>query len=259
MLKLMSSLNQEPDNIPKGPGHLDSGLDSLINPLSGSFGEVREGYPSGYGALHCESDDEDDQAYVSLDTPLSLQPASLQPLTTIFDSPLNIPESDGDPLCGDPLCGDHLETSKTDNSGVGSSEEFKGSSSTHTVTSAQSATCDVAVDLEDHGNPDIGQTDQEVQENSRQSDDDVDHGGVAMDIQDEENNTDNEESITELSSQDDVAQAPAPSSVLSHVRVQPVKAMEIIIRTPVVESHPELISERVLVERAPSPAPSTMI
>lgn len=87
----MSSF-EEPDTSPQIPGlNLDSGFDSLFNPQSGSFGE---GYPSGLDHYHWN--DECDQDYVSLDGPLSLQPASLQPLTMGIDSPVNASEMNSD-------------------------------------------------------------------------------------------------------------------------------------------------------------------
>lgn len=51
-----------------------------------------------------------------------------------------------------------------------------------------------------------------------------------------------------------------PSPVLSNVRAQPVKyydIVEIIIQSSVNESHPEVISERVLVELARSSSPTS--
>ena len=204
---------------PSQNAHFDSGFGSSINQPSGSFGE---GYPGQLLVDNYESENEYD---LSLDIndfesgPISLQPASLQLHTTIFDNTsLHVSSN--------------VQNNDSNSTGTHSSET--GLTSTVACTSTANTACTgVNVDLSTSSSDNI---------DNFPSDPDHIHGRVVANIQDENSGLDTEQSRQN-----------SPSPVLSHVRAEPIKVKEIIIRTPVVERRPEVISERILIEGAHSP------
>lgn len=260
----MSSLNRESENQPKSslPRHqnapLDSGLGSSINPPSGSFGE---GYQQLSGSYEYESEyiDEYDQA-----GPLSLPPASLPLLTTVIDNSSQQVSGNGD---------------NSDSSTVAHSTET-GLASTVTVTGAGTINahtginsdpdslvkCTTAVnaactDLKGYSllNSSDGCT---TNASTVQTNLDLRSDSNSLTVEShppDPNNSVHDGAISathnEVESDTDQDQNDSPSPVLSHVRAEPLKLKEVIIRESVVERHPEVISERVLIESTRSPSP----
>ena len=212
------------------PGqNLDSGFDSLFNPQSGSFGE---GYPSGLDSY--EGNDEYGQAYLSLEEPHSLQPPSLQLLTMDFDS-----HSDHD----------------NENSQTNELSKEHSSSGTCTVLINKSSGTDTTLDS-DHANYGNLGGYQQKGESQRHL---IGNGyGSASDTIDISNQSNACENLPDASDSEADEEVGPPSPVLSNVQAQPVKYyVHIIIRSSINESHPEVISERVLVESAHSNSPTS--
>ena len=189
----MSSFDEEANFTPSQNVCFDSGFGP-----SGSFGEgyLHDNYESG-NECDLSLDIDDDSG------PLSLQPASLQLHTTIFDNTSLHVSSDV-----------QNNDSDIDNTGTHSSET--GSTSTVTYTSTANTACiGVNVDLSTNNSDNII--------DNFPSNPDHMHGRVVANIQDDNSGFDAEQR------RDD------SPPVLSHVRAEPIKVKEIIIRTPVVE------------------------
>ena len=228
----MSLFNKESQNNlpslgqPQNPP-LDSGLGSSINPLSGSFGE---GYQLLSGSYESECYDYYDQD----GGPLSLQPASLPLLTTVIDTP---PQQVPGDIQNEDSSSSIIAHSTITETGSSSTVAYTASATdtAHTDVKDDSDTCSCT------STTNVSTVDAECSNNSGRYPNPI-HDGTVSDIQ-------RSESGAEQDAND------PPSPVLSHVRAEPLKVKEIIIRGSVDENHPGIISERVLVEsgRAHSP------
>ena len=281
----MSSLGEKNQSTPQGVAQPDSGFGSIghsLNPpQSGSFGEELP-RAQRVDNFDSESDDDfEDQDYSSLQ---SLQHASNQPLS------LAIPDRSGHiqnertetEINSDVVSSPDSTTSTLTVVGVSTNSVTNQTSDESNTNGATTHVVDLheVGDLEESGmtspslsttsSPMVVGTNSIANLTSTNMVNNLDTNGLTrrLDSRESRSQSGRENSIT--SDENDIpAQNPAnlmhhdtspappsredtPSPVLSSVRAQlaTVSVLETPIRTPVVESRPEVISERVLAERA---------